>query len=122
MKLKGLGSVLRKLNKQVGKFELGSRKGLQESGRFLKEDARAITPKDTGDLRDSLFFRTAVTPDGVTLRVGASAEHASIVHEMPKTNNFTTAGTGPKFITRAINKNRRKILKTVRKSMKARFG
>lgn len=118
MAVKGMAKVLSNFRKEVADMELGSRKGLQEVGRLMKPIVIAVTPMDENKLRKKFFFRTKVKKSSVTLNFGNSSFYAPFVHEMPKTNNWTTPGAGPKFITGPFNKKRRLIQRTVRKAMK----
>lgn len=58
-----------------------------------------VTPMDTGQLRESLYTIRDMTYNGVRVEVGFTASYAPEVHEWPKKKiNWTTAGTGPKFL------------------------
>lgn len=70
---------------------------LMSEGAAIMDDAQPVTPRDTGDLRASgSVDRTG--PLQVT--VGFGAPYAIFVHEAPESWNWTTPGTGPKFLER----------------------
>ena len=59
-----------------------------------------------GQLRASGYVDHETHPDAS--EVGFSAEYAPIVHDMPEDNDFTTPGTGPRFLEQPFLENRRR--------------
>lgn len=116
-KVKGLDNVMRNLNREIKAIEGRSREGLLQAALFVESEAVPITPILTGTLRNSAF--TDITAPGQTppiARVGYSAEYAAAVHEMPEEYNYTSPGTGPKFLQRAISENVQEILGIIRRA------
>jgi hypothetical protein len=64
-------------------------------------------PKDTGALRSSNFVsHPKRAGNEITVRFGyggMAARYALFVHEMPAGTNWTTGGTGPKYLERPLN-------------------
>ncbi len=109
--MRGEREAMKNLNREIGKIEGDISRGLKAAMVFIVGEAIEITPKEHGVLRGSAF--TSV--DDQTARVGFTAKYAPFVHEMPKTNNFTTPDTGPKFLQRAIFENTKTILAIIKK-------
>lgn len=118
IKVKGLDNVMREFNRKVDFTNDNVRKGLQAAGLFIKAESKENAPHDTGLLVNSHFFSTAKIGKKWLLRVGSTAEYAPFVHEMPKTNNFSKPGTGPKFLFNAVFNNAQKIIEIIRSRAK----
>tara|TARA_R100000789_G_scaffold41611_1_gene43141 strand:+ start:15708 stop:16067 length:360 start_codon:yes stop_codon:yes gene_type:complete len=95
----------------------------------LKPLADSYTPKDTGDLRGSYLSELLPTkaPGSVfTYRisygnglVGSNGEnYAAEVHDWPSDKNWTTPGTGPRYLERAKNETVSLLQGKVSKSIK----
>jgi hypothetical protein len=95
---------------------------MQEAGLFIKGESVERTPHRKGVLRGSAFYSTdmGAAGSGPRLRVGYTAKYAPYVHEMPEHFNYTTPGTGPKFLEKAIKQNMRAVLEIIRDSAKVR--
>ena len=59
-----------------------------------------VTPLDTSELLDSRYVMVEHPPRRTVIEVGFKADHAPLVHEWPSTVNWTTPGTGNKFLER----------------------
>lgn len=79
MKIKGLDSLMAKLNAIGGDAKATLTKSLDDCGTFVRDDARLRCPVDTGDLRQSIDKETKVSGDKVTTTVGTSMEYAPYV-------------------------------------------
>ena len=84
-----------------------------ESAEDLLAKALPLTPLSAkryesdpvpGELRASGYADHTSIPDAS--EVGFSAEHARPVHDMPEDNDFTTPGTGPRFLELPFLENR----------------
>lgn len=75
-----------------------AKRSLDKTGRKVVSDAKAITPVDTGRLRNSI--RHEVSDDNV--EVGSDVEYALYVHE--DLTKFHPVGEA-KFIEKALRKN-----------------
>lgn len=97
-----------KANKQLARALRG---GLISGMTYVERESNKKAPRDTGFLRIS-SFTTDVTKRGKVQigRVGYDSAYAPFVHEMPESNNYTTPGTGPKFLEKAIKNNVREII------------
>ena len=85
-------------------------RGLNKFGEHLKSEILDVTPLDTGELRRSIYVKKA-TEGNLAVEIGSSGAIASYnvyVHEIPFTN-YTTAGTGHKFIERPFEKEKHRI-------------
>lgn len=75
---------------------------LNEEGQLIFAESQDRVPVHFGTLQDSGVLDTArVIGDDIVVEMGyggAASEYALIVHEMPESNNFTTVGTGPKYL------------------------
>lgn len=117
MKVKGLDSVLRNLNKEVKKIKRRTRAGMQEVGVFIKGEAMEITPQDKGVLLGSAFYSTDEgAGKGPRVRIGYTAHYAPYVHEMPADSNWTKPGTGNKFLQKALNNNQHEVLDIIKEA------
>lgn len=112
MALKGREDILKNLKRQNSLLLKGVSAGLVDSASFIERESNKLAPKDSGFMREQSSFTTKMTKKGTAIvgRVGYDAEYAAYVHEMPETNNFTTPGTGPKFLERAAKNNRNRAL------------
>jgi hypothetical protein len=62
--------------------------------------AKVLTPRDTGSLRAS--GNVQKTSNGV--EIAFSTPYAAIVHEDMSAKNWTTSGTGPKYLERPFGR------------------
>lgn len=93
-------------------------RGLNKYGEDLQGEVINTTPMDTGELRRSIYLKKA-TEDNLTIEVGsrgAIAPYNVWVHEIPKTN-YTTEGTGHKFLERPFEESKHKIKKFIKKEI-----
>lgn len=92
------------------KLDIAVARGLNNFGEHLKGKVIDATPMDTGELRRSTYMKEA-TEENLTVEVGSSgaiAPYNVYVHEIPMTN-YTTAGTGSKFLERPFYEEKDKI-------------
>ena len=92
------------------KLDMAVMRGLNKFGEHLKGKVIDATPMDTGELRRSIYMKEA-TEENLTVEVGSSgaiAPYNVYVHEIPMTN-YTTAGTGSKFLERPLYEEKDKI-------------
>lgn len=119
IKITGKKQVLSNLNREIGKIERNTAKGLLAAGLFVEGESNENVPHDKGALIGSSFTSgPAVIAKRIIVRIGYLIGYATFVHEMPKSNNFTKPGTGPKFLFNAVTKNSRKILEIIRSRAK----
>jgi len=92
-------------------------RGLKKGAAFLLRDAILETPtapKKTGNLRRTQQVNEPKIKRGeVSVEAGFAADYAAKVHEMPDTNNFTEPGSGPKYLTTKLIRNKEKYMKKV---------
>jgi hypothetical protein len=68
--------------------------------REMNQQTLRVTPLDTGDLRESQYAVRQITMNGCRIETGFKMPYAPVVHEFPNTVNWTTPGTGNKFLER----------------------
>jgi hypothetical protein len=96
----------------VAKVNSETIKALAVAAEMVLAKAVEVTPALTGALRGSGTQKP--TNGGKTREIsfgGAATEYALIVHEMPYSNNFSTPGTGPKYLETPLRENADKVLK-----------
>lgn len=76
------------------------------------KDAKAITPVDTGKLRDSLDHKVKVVGNKVDATLGSDVEYALVVHEDLTANHSNGRA---KFLSSSIQKNIRTLEQEVKK-------
>lgn len=101
------------------KLDIAVARGLNKFGEHLKGKVIDATPMDTGELRRSIYMKEA-TEGNLTVEIGSSgaiAPHNVYVHEIPKLN-YTTAGTGSKFLERPFYEEKDKIKDFIKAEVK----
>lgn len=82
-------------------------RGMRAWGEETRTAAIRVTPKDLGNLRDSIFVSQTVDGEKVVLVLGAggpAAPYALIVHEQLSSKiHWSIPGTGPKYLENPIN-------------------
>lgn len=85
MTIKGLGSLISKLNDLDSVTLEGARKGIGKSAMKIQQDAKILVPKNTGELKNSIHIEVKVEEETVTGKVYTTNDHALYVE----------FGTGP---------------------------
>ncbi len=85
MTIKGLGSLISKLNDLDSVTLEGARKGIGKSAMKIQKDAKLLVPKNTGELKNSIHIKVKVDDETVTGKVYTTNDHALYVE----------FGTGP---------------------------
>lgn len=101
------------------KLDIAVARGLNKFGEHLKGKVIDATPMDTGELRRSIYMKEA-TESNLTVEVGSSgaiAPYNVYVHEIPKIN-YTTPGTGYKFIEKPFYEEKDKIQTFIKAEVK----
>lgn len=101
------------------KLDIAVARGLNKFGEHLKGKVIDATPMDTGELRRSIYMKEA-TEGNLTVEIGSSgaiAPYNVYVHEIPKIN-YTTAGTGYKFLERPFYEEKSKIKTFIKTEVK----
>lgn len=127
VKVKGLDTLLKNLNKEIQKIEGNTRKGLSKAGLFIKAEAQERAPVDYGVLRNSAFSQISpVTFKGYpVVTVGFTAKYAAWVHEMPMKLKGLPRTSGSKkgvywqggenkFLEKAVKWNVKEILNIIK--------
>lgn len=128
---KGLDNIINSLNREIAEISGNVRLGVLESTINVLGEALPETPLLTGNLRNSSYIDDAngkqmaygtdsgkVSVRSTNLRtdmvtIGYRANYAIHVHEIKK-QNYTTPGTGWKFLEKALKRNFWAILETIR--------
>lgn len=126
----GLDKINRSLKTFIAMNEKGAFLGIQKATVFIKGESQEITPHKFGVLVGSAFSST--DRNSLTGRIGYTAKYAPFVHDMPDPTinnaggatgffvkvrpvNWTKAGTGNKFLKKAINNNFQAVLNIIAK-------
>lgn len=108
-------ALKKKADEKRGKLQKATRKAAEH---LLKASLK-ITPKDTGNLRKSGKVKSTKQGYSPVVSVVFSAPYAVYVHEMPnRGTNWTTPGTGSKFLEKAERTERQEIKKIIRNGVK----
>lgn len=110
------GFIISDLDKKIDKAVI---KGLNKFAYYLHGKILDVTPLDTGELRRSISVREANEKnlEAEIVSSGAIAPYNVYVHEIPKTN-YTTRGTGAKFMERPFEEEKHKIKDFITKEVK----
>lgn len=108
-----LNLINRRLNAAIAEIEGDVTNGLRQVGLYVENESNETVPHEYGVLINSSFSAVGVRNNHPFVRIGYTAEYAPYVHEMPASNNFTKAGTGPKFLEKAVKENTNTILRIV---------
>lgn len=117
--IKGIETVRRNLNRQIGKRRIASMKGLLLAAAYIRQDMEQtppLIPVDTGNLRASWFVKPGMALDHPFVQMGFSASYAIFVHEV-QWKQGKRPGSGPRFFQSALNRNRRKVTKIIATEM-----
>lgn len=117
--IKGIETVRRNLNRQIGKRRIASMKGLLLAAAYIRQDMEQtppLIPVDTGNLRASWFVKPGYVPNHPFVEMGFSASYAIFVHEV-QWKQGKRPGSGPRFFQSALNRNRRKVTKIIATEM-----
>ena len=107
------GGLARKLERAAERTPDLVERARREAAEDLLAKALPLTPLSAkryesdpvpGQLRESGYVDHESRPDAS--EVGFSASYAPIVHAMPEDNDFTTPGTGPRFLEIPFLENR----------------
>ena len=74
--IKGLDSLLKKLNSLGGDVETTVKKSMSKNIKLVKGEAKMLAPVDTGDLRKSIYSRTESNKSRVRGIVYTNSDHA----------------------------------------------
>lgn len=116
--------LLRKLEIAENKIPIGINNGLKEVGEDIKQEAIPITPRLTGALRDSAHVELNKFGDNVaSVEVSfgiMTKDLAPLDYALPQEygdkegyRNYTTPGTGPRFLSNAANNTKPTIIPTL---------
>lgn len=121
-----MGKLTRNFKKYLTDLDTAVKRGVSDWEEVLKEAAMEYTPKDTGALRGSYLASIEPTSGRYGVRylikfgnelIGAEGKnYAAEVHEWPDDKNWTTPGTGPRFLERALWENADRLIGAVKNS------
>lgn len=121
------------------KIPSAAERGLFQTGALIIRDAileqpqvpksRGVTKEGgrrgqgPGHLRRSQKIEKPKTVGKITsVEVGFNTEYAAVVHEMPDTTQWSTPGTGPKYLESKLIRNKEKYMKNVADNIKRESG
>lgn len=109
--IKGTEQIIKNLNKEITNINnIITKKTMDKVISFIIEKARPLTPYKTGYLRRSYSKTIEKRMNAIIGTILNTAPYALYVHEMSEYRNFTTPGTGPKFLEDVIKNNFETIL------------
>ena len=115
----GLQSAVAGINAHLNQIIEIQERTMARAMLYVKREVLPITPASAhgSNLRDSCYTNTYKTPFGPVGEIGFTAEYAIFVHEMgvdpPKPINWTTPGTGNKFLERVLKEHMNEIVEIV---------
>ncbi len=77
IEIKGMDSLIRKLNQLGGNVDDCMFRGIGKSMTVIEGDAKDLCPVDKGELRDSIHSDTKKVPSGVRGACGTNKEYAA---------------------------------------------
>ena len=96
--------------------------GVAEGANLVLLAAQPKTPMREGLLRASLFaLIPTVEGREIVSGVGTNLVYAAYQHELPASANFTTAGTGPKYLENAMDEQREAVKQIITNYLKGGF-
>lgn len=104
-----MAKLRRNMQRLLGKVKSDINSGIKDWEQEVFQFSQAITPRDTGSLRASYLATPEINLSGITwlIKYGnglvgdGGKNYAAEVHEWPDSKNFTTPGTGPRFLETA---------------------
>lgn len=79
MTIRGLDSLIRKLNALGGSSQEALEKGVKKATKYVQGDAKSLTPVDSGFLRNSIRAKTETKDGVITGEVKTNVFYASYV-------------------------------------------
>lgn len=113
--IRTMSSKLRQLKADIRRRGLVA---VRVGNEFLISKMIPVTPMRTGRLRKSFENHVSAGAYAVYGKIENTAPYASYVHEMPEATNWTTPGTGPKFMERPMDENQREVLRIIANLMR----
>ena len=112
----GGDKVEKNMNRAIKQLGKDIERGLDAAALFIQAETRKRTPVVTGNLKGSIYTAKGKTIRGFPVaEVGSTASYATAVHENLQPKERKSKVGGPKFLERAVNDNRRKIVEIVAK-------
>ena len=79
MSIRGMTSLLRKLDQLGGNSRAALKKGVAKATKLVQGDAKELCPVDEGQLRNSITAEVEETPRKIVGKVGSNVEYAPYV-------------------------------------------
>ncbi len=79
MSIRGMTSLLRKLEQLGGNSKKAVKKGVLKATHLVQGDAKDLCPVDEGQLRNSITAKVEETRKGVAGKIGTNVKHAPYV-------------------------------------------
>ena len=109
-------NLVKNLNDFIKNQEGVTKQGLSIAYDFIREKTIQITPKDTGNLRNSFYKTFLITPKKrIAIEIGNNAKYALAVHE--NLNGRFNVGEA-KFLERGISRNIEAVKKIITSRLK----
>jgi len=123
VKFEGVDKMLRKLEKHGEAAMRAGAAGVYLAAEEVMTAAVRVTPKSKhgGWLRNTKYVTEPEHLEKPQSELGFSAQYAPYVHERFTATNWTTAGTGPKFLERPLLRMKNDILKIIARNVGAAY-
>lgn len=114
----GVKDLTRRMGAQKRTTVISASRGIIRAQLLVRNSSVKMTPIDTGNLRSSVTTPSPTISKGkVSGMISYTASYAAFVHENLEAN-FRAPGTGPKFLERALQQNRDRVLRIIRVEVK----
>lgn len=133
-KIKGLDSLLKKLESLGGDVETTVKKSMSKNIKLVQGEAKLLAPVDTGDLRKSIYRRTESNKSRVRGIVYTNSDHAAYMEfgtgqKGAETNTNTEVSVSYKedwtgvpaqpYMYPALKNNKDQVIKNIKDDVKA---
>lgn len=119
LKITGNKKLTKALKKIADEKRYKLQKATKKAAEHLLIATLKVTPMDTGKLRISGKVKSIKQGYDPVVAVSFSAPYAGYVHEMPnRSTNWTTPGTGSKFLEKTERVERQNIKKIIRNGVR----
>jgi HK97 gp10 family phage protein len=113
----GARIIIKNLDAQLEQVQFKTRSGLRAAALVIRAESQKLCPVDTGNLINSAYTDLYREGDNLIAEIGYAASYAAFVHENTGAT-FRKPGAEPKFLEKAIDRNRADILRIIKERAK----